>query len=337
VPDLFRFTAHGFLLTVFLLSPLFANAAVPKRHAAASSDSHAASHTPPPPPAPAPVFDERTFTAAPPDFSHFQPILDRMPFGALPPNFGQAATAEQAKDAAQVQAEQQKLAQKVNMSCVNVTPDGATAIGFTDLDVKPPVNYYLLVGASAGGWTVVAADYDEEWAQIKKEDVTITLKLGKGLIDGPPTHDAAKTAVTAAQPTTPAVAPPVAQAEVGLIHRPSLSGLSSVPGLRSLKNPEPPNAGTGTASTRDPGGDIKSYMERLRERRQQETAEKAATDEAARKQLQELARKITQDELAKKEREENLKLIEQGAQPKSEIELTPEEEKALLDKGVRVQ
>ncbi len=88
------------------------------------------------------------------------------------------------------------------------------------------------------------------------------------------------------------------------------------------------------AKLKTEGGDVTSYMERLKERKAQESADKAAAEQAARDKLQELARKITQDELAKKEREMNLSLIEKGAKPISDIELTPEEEQALVDKGV---
>lgn len=119
----------------------------------------------------------------PAPFSKYQQILDRMPFGALPPNFGQTPPEAPTQTEAQMQAEQQKLAQQINMSCINITPDGSTAIGFTDLSAKPPVNFYLLVGASAGGWTVIDADYDLEVAIIEKDGVRINLKLGKGLID----------------------------------------------------------------------------------------------------------------------------------------------------------
>ena len=262
-------------------------------------------------------------------FSDYQPILDRMPFGTAVPA---AATVDPAlaQNAAQVQAEQQKLAQKISMSCVNITPEGTTAIGFTDLSDKTPVNYYLLVGATGGGWSVLAADYDDEWAQIKKDDVTITLKLGKGLIDAPPVRAAAANALAdQAQP-----APTNAASRVGLALRPSLLGRPSanLAGLQRGRTAMD-QVRDEMSKTRDQGEDIKSYMERLRERKQQQSAAEAANEQGAREQLQELAKKITQDELAKKEREENLKLIEQGDKPSSAIEAPPEENQAPVEKG----
>ncbi len=282
------------------------------------------------------------YTPAP--FSDYQPILDRMPFGALPPGFGQVAVDPvQTQTDAQLLAEQQKLAKQVNMSAVTITPNGATAIGFTDLSEKPPVSYYLLVGDSAGGWTVVNADYDEEWAQIEKEGVTITLQLGKGLIDAPPVASAAPVApaatvaqapaaaaLTAADPALPAEEPPA------IILRPSQ--------IASVTPPEPSYPATEKAEMdlrrdeiakiKESGGDLKSYLQRLRERKAQERADKETAEIAAREKLQELARKISQDELAKHERAINLDLIAQGAKPVSSIELSPEEEEALVDKGV---
>ena len=263
-----------------------------------------------------------------------------MPFGALPSNFDpNSANAAQAQTDAQVQAEQQKLAKQVNMSCVNITPEGATAIGFTDLSEKPPINYYLLVGATGGGWTVVDADYDDEWAQIQKENVTITLKLGKGLIDAPPPRPAA--AANAGAPAPEGSAVPtntVVSSASGIIRRPSKAGQALTPGtLPASQMAEMQKMREELDKLRDQGGDVKSYMDRLRERKQQEKAEKAAAEEAARVKLQELARKITEDELKKKEHEMNLSLIEQGAKPISDIELTPEEEQALVDKGVLAQ
>jgi len=122
-----------------------------------------------------------------PDFSRYQGILKRMPFGAPPPAGGEAQTsAADARTAAQELKEQQMLARKINMSCVNITPSGRAAVGFTDLSTKPPVNYYILVGDEAGGWTLKSADYDEEWAELERDGTTIYVKLGQGLMAEPP-------------------------------------------------------------------------------------------------------------------------------------------------------
>lgn len=270
-------------------------------------------------------------TYAPQPFEHYQPILDRMPFGPLPPNFGEVA-AEPTKTDAQVQAEQQKLAKQINMSCINVTPGGKTAIGFTDLNEKPPQNYYLLVGDSGGGWTVVNADYDDEWAQIEKDGVTITLKLGKGLIDAPPTAVA-----TAVAPDKPAPAPAPAAAPEGLPAPPAL-GVPAPPRAGVVKAPSllgrPPLDLSGLKRTQQEteqmradmeklqasGGDVVSYVERLRERREKEKAQAAVAEKTAQDKLKELARQITQEEL-----------IRQGVQPLQEGEAAPEAPQPAAD------
>ena len=269
-----------------------------------------------------------TDSYTPVPFEHYQPILDRMPFGALPPGFGEAAPAAPTQSEAQVQAEQQKLAKQVNMSCINITPDGSTAIGFTDLSAKPPVNYFLRVGSSANGWNVVAADYDEEWAQIQKDDITITLQLGKGLIDAPPApRETPGAPAAAAQSAPPAATPPSAgltfPQRIGAVRRPSQAGQPPMPSFPATQMADLQKTREEIEKLRKEGGDIKSYMDRLRERKMQETADRAAAESAAREKLQELARKITQEELSKKEREMNLNLIEQGARHISDIELTP--------------
>lgn len=281
---------------------------------------------------------------APQPFEHYQPILDRMPFGAPPPP-GDAAAAAPAATDAQLQADQQKLAKQINMSCINVTPGGQTAIGFTDLGEKPPQNYYLLVGDTGGGWTVLGADYDEEWAQIEKDGVTITLKLGKGLIDAPPAAEkaaaVAATAPAASEPpavSSDAPTPDTFSLKPGLVKRPA--GSSRAPlNVVSLhrKAQETDQIRQELKKLSEEGGDVSSYMERLRERKAKEKVEKDAAEQSARDKLQELARKITEEELKKREREINLSLIEQGASPISDIELTPEEESRLVEKGVLAQ
>lgn len=135
-----------------------------------------------------------------PDFEHFQIILDRMPFGRPPPPAAMAPPAA----ASQALAEQ-ALARQINMSCINITPNGATAIGFTDLAAKPPVNYYLLAGTSSGGWTVIDADYELEVAIIEKDGVRINLKLGKGPLD----NAALQTLIAKADGTTSTLTEPV--------------------------------------------------------------------------------------------------------------------------------
>ena len=280
---------------------------------------------------------------APAPFSKYQTILDRMPFGALPANFNQAPAEAPSQTEAQIQAEQQKLAQQINMSCINITPNGATAIGFSDLAAKPPVNFYLLVGANAGGWTVINADYDGEWAQIEKEGVTITLKLGKGLIDAPPVPPAEPPAPAAVAKAPPAADQPAEASadpalKTSLVRRQSLGGRPAVntAALQRTRS-ETDQIRADIAALKESGGDIGSYMDRLRERKALEKADKDAVEKAAREKLQDLARKITEDELKKREREINLSLLEQGAKPVSDIELTPEEEQALIDKGVIAQ
>lgn len=276
--------------------------------------------------------------ATPQPFDRYQPILDRMPFGAPPPEAPPEVSPEQAKNVAEVQAEQQKLAKQINMSCINVTPGGKTAIGFTDLNEKPPKNYYLLTGDSGGGWTVVNADYDEEWAQIEKDGVTITLKLGKGLIDGPPAQEPAMKAKPTALAQNPMVNTGAMTNRFGLIRRPSYGGRPTL-NLAELQRTRLENLQVreDIATLKDAGGDVKSYMARLHERKAQEQADKKAAEEAARQELQALAQKITAEEFEKKEREVNLYLIEQGAKPISDIELTPEEEADLVEKGVLSQ
>jgi hypothetical protein len=121
-----------------------------------------------------------------PAFSRYEGILNRMPFGAAPPPQAAAGTLTDARTTAQDLKDQQLLARQINMSCVNITPSGIAAVGFTDMAEKPPANYYLLVGDDANGWTVKSADYEEEWAELEKEGTTIFVKLGQGLMAEPP-------------------------------------------------------------------------------------------------------------------------------------------------------
>lgn len=255
---------------------------------------------------------------SPPPFGHYQPILDRMPFGALPANFN-AADPAAAQTEAQVKAEQQALAKQVNMSAVNVTPDGATAIGFTDLSVNPPVNYYVRVGDSAGGWTVLSADYDEEMASIEKEGVAITLKLGQGLVDTPATNAAMASARAPAPASlTPVLRPaPAGVSRLGPPRPVAWSGNAAALRAVTPAAPAAPAAAAAAAARL-------SYAERLRERNTQKTQAQLEAEATMKEQFEKLARETAAREI--KRREEEAALAAQVQAEQQPQEQPPQEE-----------
>jgi len=254
---------------------------------------------------------------SPPPFGHYQPILDRMPFGVLPPNFN-AVTADAAtiKNEEQVKAEQQKLAKNINMSAVNVTPDGGTAIGFTDLSGKTPVNYYLLVGDTSDGWKVLSADFDEETATIEKEGVTVTLKLGQGLVD-----PAAPAAAPAGKPALSHIRPPLLAPRPALVPPVAAAAEARPAALRALGiNGSTLRGVTAKDKTSDPASDSRSYAERLRERATQQTQAQLAAEEKMREQFEKLARETATREIRRREEE-----AAQAAQAQQQEEPVQEE------------
>jgi len=118
-------------------------------------------------------------------YSRYQSIVDRQMFGPLPAGFdpskspsevsksgGQAAEKELTK-------EQEKIKSAIRFSVINVTPDGETAIGFTDnSDPKAPKHYYLKVGESRGGWEVKEADAKAATMTVAKDGIEVSLSLG---------------------------------------------------------------------------------------------------------------------------------------------------------------
>jgi hypothetical protein len=281
--------------------------------------------------------------AAGASFSPYQVIIDRAIFGKPPPA-KVAPVAAPVPDPAQKLAE--ALAKKITLKAVNRTPSGNTAVGLIDNDAKPPRILYLNVGDTVDGYTILAADCDAETATIEKDGVVISLQLSTGLIAATPT--AATPALASAAGPTPVstvlatVAPPKFAATAattptdrpGVIHRPSSAGVPLAHRIPTRQRKEMEQQKQEIAKLRESGGDIRSYMETLRERQAQEREEQNAVEEAARQKIQELARQMSEEELRKKEREINLSLIEGGSRPISDIELTPEEEAALLKKGV---
>jgi len=129
----------------------------------------------------------------------YNSIIERQMFGPLPPNFdptkspaeiskgsGDATDKELAK-------EQEKVKSAIRFTVINVTPEGETAVGFTDnTDPKKPVLHYLKVGESEGGWEVRAADAKSATMTVVKDDVEVTLSLGDDSAKGAGKTESAK-------------------------------------------------------------------------------------------------------------------------------------------------
>ena len=114
----------------------------------------------------------------------YQSIIDRQMFGPLPPGFDPTKSPSEvqkssAKEEKQLTQEQEKLQSAIHFSVIDVRPDGAVAVGFTDnTDPKAPRNYFLKVGESRDGWTVKEADPDAATMTIAKDDIEVSLSLG---------------------------------------------------------------------------------------------------------------------------------------------------------------
>jgi hypothetical protein len=178
--------------------------------------------------------EKRLYTSAP--FENYQIILDRMPFGRPPPAQSEMPLTPEEAAAQKAAAEEEKnLAKNVVLTCINMTPGGQIAVGFSVNVDKSASNYYLRSGESQDGWSILAANYGAETATLKKGSVVITLQLGKGLVDTPTNLlDTASAALSAAaavsnEPAQPA--PPSSILPVGLQHAPRPEGGAERPKL----------------------------------------------------------------------------------------------------------
>ena len=114
----------------------------------------------------------------------YQSIIDRQMFGPLPPGFDPTKSPNEVqkssgKEEKQLTQEQERLQSSIHFSVINVTPEGATAVGFTDnSDPKAPVHYYLKVGEKRNGWEVKEADANKASMTIAKGDIEVSLSLG---------------------------------------------------------------------------------------------------------------------------------------------------------------
>jgi len=259
------------------------------------------------------VFTARAHTATA-TFENYQAILDRMPFGAAPQS-GIGADSNTAESRAQAlsKAEQKKLAAKIKMSCVNITPDGSIAVGFTDLSLSPPRNCYLRIGAAAHGWTVLDADYDEEWATIEKEGVTITVKLGRGLIGGESENLAAQTADNQKQqqptepetPQEPAEPPPPMIVQYARLRAIELTGGPPMPNVSLATIPSETQAELDQErqkirELRNRGINTRSYRERLVAKKIEAEQQRQDEDQVKLVEMEVIAREIAVEELERR-------------------------------------
>ncbi len=259
-------------------------------------------------PAPAPGQSNASTLDIPP-FSDYEIIIARKPFGNPPPIPEKPPVVD---NTAVIQAqEEQKLAKQIHMVAVNKTPSGNTAVGFIDKSDKPERSYYLNVGASLNGFTVVEASYTEETATLTKEGVTITLKLGAGLIKGG---------------APPAAAPAEMRGPTAVITHPSMP----IQGRPPAWVPSAPSTNMPALRTLN----SESFRQRLSRQRAEREASEAARNERQTLDAQAQMAKITKDELEKGKREINLNLIRQGMNPLSPITLTPEEDAEMVRLGV---
>ena len=117
-------------------------------------------------------------------FSRYQTIGDRQMFGELPAGFDPTKMPSEvarssAKQGQELTKEQEKLQSSIHFSAINVTPEGTTAVGFTDnSNPKAPVHYYLKEGETRDGWKVVEADPKAATMTIAKDDIEVSLSLG---------------------------------------------------------------------------------------------------------------------------------------------------------------
>ena len=132
-------------------------------------------------------------------YERYQSIVDRQMFGPLPPGFDPTKSPSEVQRSSSQEEklltkEQEKLQSAIHFSVINVTPEGDTAVGFTDnSDPKAPVHYYLKVGEKRNGWEVKEADAAKATMTIAKGEIEVSLSLG-----GNSAKDAGATAKAAA-------------------------------------------------------------------------------------------------------------------------------------------
>ncbi|MBR4172254.1 MAG: hypothetical protein IKR48_11445 [Kiritimatiellae bacterium] len=249
----------------------------------------------------------------------YQSIMERLPFGPLPANFTEDGEPPPDNEpdpvviqtAEEIRKEQQELAKTIKMSCVNIAPGGDVMVGFTDSSENPPVNYYMAVGEGRKGWKVLDADYDKEWAQLVRDEVMITVKLGEGLIDTPAGSKGAEMTNQVASATASAPKPVSVQSSPS--ERTKLTVSSLIPRTTTAQPQEPIQPAAS------------SYKARLAARREKEAAVEIAKEKAQKENLLKLVREATQQELEKQRQEEEETRAQEEAQQLQQQQVIPPE------------
>ena len=132
--------------------------------------------------------DEKGDAEAADPFAPYQAIINRQMFGTPPPGFDPTKSPDEVKAgkrgangaAGELTPEQQQLQKAVKFTVLNLDDKGEAIVGFSDYtDAKLPKHFYLKVGESFRGWTVLEADVLAGTAAVEKDGVRIELSLGQ--------------------------------------------------------------------------------------------------------------------------------------------------------------
>jgi hypothetical protein len=216
-------------------------------------------------------------------------------------------------------------------------------VGFTDNGAKPPRNFYLEKGETSENFKVVDASFELETATVSKDGISVELKLGKGgtaPVGGGavpfPTPATGTSVIPAPRPASPPVPRP------SFLNRPSAWTNAPSSSLASrlrgaMFNPAQPDRWPVPGNVKAIDSAIsmgikqESYVERLKKRREELVAKEAAsgtktptdkaTDDRTSAAFQNMLRK------------QNMDMIRRG-EGSLGIQLTPEEDKQLVEEGV---
>ncbi|MBQ3748707.1 MAG: hypothetical protein II863_14990 [Kiritimatiellae bacterium] len=231
-------------------------------------------------------------------FERYQSILDRQMFGQPPAGFdptkppAEVSRSDRGSEAEQATKEQIRSA--IRFSAINVTPNGETAVGFTDSsNAKNPVHYYLKVGESRNGWLVKEADPVKATMTIVKDEIEVTLPIGGNSASG-----GKGAAAAGAVPTPPGGGLLMRRASEG--NAPPSAALGS---LRSRRLAREQQRAKEAAENAERQAAENAKREEERRRDEEEKAQRAAEREEQRAQLLQIQEELRKAREARAARE----------------------------------